>query len=533
MILNSWKKIPGLKFRVLFALGLTALSPSSFAASFDPDGTEWTDARGFVQHLHALQSMPISWSSALQGESYGRSLSSASGCLRLSKPTTGEFEACSQVVLSALGNRVTSAAHTINSIRERFAVYISIVEQANSVSSWTAWLRAASVFVLLSDFERAERMLAKSKEYAQKDNEKNSWKLDRIAVFEHGLKSLKSEISSTAELPRLAFSNQVDPQSRFLLASMQSLVARHLSPGQTEEIGSERKIEDSRRMRWIIRQDRDEIENIRGEILQSKLNLELLRRIESICRQHQVESKEWQTVLSSVLGVSSRVEYLSRNDGLRLALDSWLSRDGQMDNLISFDDDPGLSRQGLVLDEFIKKLELILANQAKNMVRDEDKKVVGLLSERLAGMQSKVGRGLSRFAVDESIRRSILLKQNLFNLDVKLRTLTARLAAVDLVGTQIRNANGYEREIRRLSEERRSLLMEFVSSSLNLIPHSTAQYSSLKDKFQQLKKTLSDFERVSAGPSKRGFERTQAGLFVSESFRLIDRIGAESEAIMT
>ena len=533
MILNSNIAKSGLTVKLGLVVGLVAFVPSSFAARFDPNGIEWTNARGVVQHLHSLQSMPTTWSSALENEDLGKKQRTPDECLRLSKPSNAEFEKCTQLVLSAVRDPAAKKVQTKESLKQRFAIYIALAEGRDLSFSWSAWLSAASVFVMLEDFDNAQRMIERSRKSAQQFNDKSTWQLQRIAVFEFGLMGLKSGAKRADVLPKVSLSENDDPQSRFLLSTLDGLISREASVNKKASISSEKSIEDSKRMRWIVRQDRDEIENIRREVLKANLSLELLRRIESICRQHQVESKEWRTALTAVLGVSSKVEFLARNDGLRLALDSWMSRDGQMDHLISFDDDPALSRQGLVLDELINNLQILFSNSAEKLVVEEDRKVISLLSERLRGMQSKMGRGLSRFAVDESIRKSILLKQILNTLDIKIRDLNSRFAAIDMLGSQGTETNGYQREIRVLNDERRKLLIDFVSSSLNLIPHSTAEQVALKERVQQVKRTLSDLERILAGPTKKALENTQAGQLISESMRLLDRIKAESEELLS
>lgn len=533
MILNSKKKTSARMTRICLVFSLLSTGRSANAEEHNFNNLEWSNARGFVQHLHSLQSMPVSWTPALDISEDTRLRGTIDQCLRIANPDYDQFESCSflfKFVAPGVSDKNNQKAEEIKS---RFRVYTALAENSETSYSWSAWLRAASVFVLLGETEQAGRMIEKARISLGKGIDSADWKFARIELFERGLRALKSSKAGKNGPAKSQFPMAGDPQTTYISSSIDAIVLK-MHPGkQGVEKGSEQAIAESRRQRWILRQDRDEIEDLRLKVQQSNISLDLLRRIESICQQHQVDSREWQTALGAILSVSQKTELLMRSDGIRLVLDSWLGREDRLEQLLAFDDDPLLARNDSILMELVASVERLISQMAEQLSAEEDKKVLQLVSERFVGMQSKLGRGLHRLGAGESTRRSLLMKRNLATIEGALRTLNARSAAVDLIRNDASPGLDYQAEIAALSREKRQLLMDFVSASMNLVPHTTTQHSSLKERIFRVGKALDNVQKVLAGLSKPSFQSTQAGLYFQESARLLERLKFESDEVFS
>jgi hypothetical protein len=501
------------------------------------ESASWTDARGWVQHLNALRQSPKDWRSALSGSDDASMPASFSQCLSKESEDERIAARCAGLALAVAQNAFQRNVRVDEELIHKVDIFAALLKKSNNSVPWSAWLRLASVQALAGNLVAAKEFIAHARLAAGRSGNAEKWMSDRLDVFERILSSLISSKNSIH--PRLADSDgfvPADTQANFILARARKALQEGKAISLQEpsdRTALDQLISDLTRSRWILSHDRSEVANLKEQVLNSQLNLQSVGRIDSIVNQHNFKTPEWQAIIALLSGISAKVEVISRNDGLFLPFELWLTAAANPQHGLSIDEDKFLLAKNHILDEYIRRLGPLMAEFQERASDSEDQQQYQALAARMEGMNSAVGIILNSVPATEKQQRILLIMEELRTSDAKLRELHSRLAALDLLispaSSEVNSALDFSRELEALRSERRALVADFLSTTGNLMPMTLAQFESFKDRLMQVKKTLADFKILLKGADNLDIERSQAGIFLAESEKFLSLLLADSE----
>lgn len=524
----------------LLLTSLTCLSGVAHAQHFSSknkslDENFWADGRSWIQHLSALELAPKEWTSLISEVENKQAPSSFEGCLKIDFQNISLAETCSSLALKECRNDYERTKRIDSSRLERVTIFSALIEKNPKRVSWSTWLRLASIQVLAGDFNNALRLTDFARNHLDNADENFEWIGHRLNVYADGLKYLQSnKPKSSASLPAITTAKVSDQHTQFLSNKLRTLSLDYsdLDADVRELKTSEEKLVELARKRWMLKFDRIEIDSLRSQILKLQFDLETLRRIDSLAVQHNFTSPEWKAIVSVVSGISAQIEFISRNEGLTLPLEVWVSRTDDRADIFSIDDDKKLWSSQLLMNEYINSLAQLVNQISLRVTLPEEVAQVKLLGDRLAGMVAPIGTLLNTVPVRKNREQALQIRRQLKLADARIRSLLSQQAAFDFLQkvdeSSVYSSRNFSEEIRALQSERQEILKNYFADSLNVLALSTAQTELLVSRTTQLKKTLSDLRVVARGIDNRTLEGTQAGYYFSESQRFLDRIEGES-----
>jgi hypothetical protein len=476
-------------------------SRADASQSKNSNGIYWINGRGLIQHYQSLQAASAEWKAGADLKGTNPLPENMDACVSVQKHTVDVFDECSKIGLNEVRRTVSNRQSVDPDFLQKLKIFSSVWERPERSAKWETWVRLASAAVLAGDFKYSASMIKKARESLQSGDSSASWKIERTEAFEKALSSL-TETTSGSENP---------------------IRSQNLS--------------DIARQRWILAQDRDEITALKSMILNSEFSLEVVRRIDSLVRQHQFYSREWQAIINVISAIAGKVELFERNKGLMLPLEWWIGRQATDNRLsLNFDDDSLLVRQHHIQDELTRTLAGMTSDLIEKIADPLDKKQALLLNERLNSMNSPVSRALNNLPTSEAEQFTGAIRRKIRGQDDALRRLQARLAAQDLTGMPnaefISALTGFNSEVKSLRLERANLLADYMSMSVNLMPVTSSGFVLLMTRNDQLRKTLQDLRKLISGIQRESLEGTQAGYFFVEADQLLDRIVFESKLHM-
>ncbi|MEY3902577.1 MAG: hypothetical protein RL189_1883 [Pseudomonadota bacterium] len=501
------------------------------------DSVNWTDARGWVQHLNALRQSPNDWQSALNGSDDASMPNSFSHCLSKASEDEKITARCTVLALEAAQNYSQKNAPADEQLIHKVDIFSALLKKSQNSASWPAWLRLASVQALAGNLIAAKDAIGHARMAAERSGTTEKWVSERLDVFEHILVELmNSKAGLHSHLTDSARVKPEDTQAKFILARARKVVQAGKaisSKEKADRTSLDELLSELTRSRWVLSHDRSEIASLREQVLKSQLNLQSFGRIDSIVNQHNFKTPEWQAIVALLSGVSAKVEFVARNDGLFLPFELWLTAQANPQQGLFLDEDRFLSSKNHILDEYIRRLGRLISELPSKTSIAEEQEQYRALAVRTEGMNSSVGVVLNGVPASEKQQRVLLIKEELRTSDARLRELHSRLAAIDFLTTTDANnsvlVRDFARELDVLKSERRALVADYLSTSGNLMPITVAQFESFRERLNQVRKTLADFKELLRGADKLNIEGSQSGIFFAESEKFLSLLLADSE----
>ncbi len=510
-------------------------SKGADAGHKNQDRIYWTNGRALIQHYQSLQSVPTEWKAELQQKLHLAAPESIEDCVATQNYTGEVFDECTKIGLNEIRNQILSRRSINSPLFEKLKIFSSIWERFSRISNWESWVRLAAAGTLSGDYEYASRMIRVARDVLPAEDSDANWKRERIDIFEAALGSLiESPDAKTTSLARTGKPLSNDPASRALTAEVHRLTVG--SKDITNVAGgkgtNEQNLSNLVRKKWILAQDREEINTLKSMILNNEFSLEAIRRIDSLVRQNHFYNREWQAILKIISAVSAKVELFERNRGLMLPLEWWMSRKEKNSALLSFDDDRMLVRQIHLQDEFAKSIANIADKFAQGLEDPQDRQQVLLLRDRMTNIVSSVSRALNGLPTSEITQYAEVIRRRSTDQETAIRKVQAKIASLEMTGTPDADLmsllTGFRSELQSLRVERSDILAEYASTSVNLMPSTLARHAVLNSRNDQIRRTLIDLKKIVSGVGGVVLDGTQAGYFFAEADQLLKRISSES-----
>lgn len=527
------------RLSLIAALGAILIAPCRGLA--DEDGSKitdsfyWVNGRSLIQHYQAMQSSPAEWRVELQPSLRLALPKNIEECVASQMFTAEVFDECTRTALNEITADVRDRKTTDAVLPEKLKVFASVWTRFSQISKWESWVRLAAAGTLSGDYKFAAKMIRTAKNVLPGDGSAESWKTERLEMFASALASLDESLKDADDRPlKKNDSKEQDPSTQALAREIRRLVSESDAGGAdaSEKDTAEQKISDLVRQRWILAQDRDEINALKSMILNNDFSLEAVRRIDNLVRQNQFYSREWQAIIKIVSEISGKVELFERSRGLLLPLEWWLGKNGQDNASLSFDDDRLFIRILHIQDEFAKAIGSIAEEYVRSIVEPAEVTQATLLQKRMENMISPVSRALRSLPSSEVGQYTQVIRRKAQEQDASVRRLQAKLAAVDLTATPdgdlITTLTGFHSELKSLRVQRANILADYASMSVNLMPATLAGYALLSERNDILRRTLGDLRNLVSGPNPHSLGGTQAGYFFADAEQLLIRIAAEA-----
>ncbi|NBX16074.1 MAG: hypothetical protein EBR09_01780 [Proteobacteria bacterium] len=527
------------RISLIAALGAILTAPCRGLA--DEDGSKitdsfyWVNGRSLIQHYQAMQSSPAEWKVELQPALRLALPKNIEECVASQMFTAEVFDECTRTALTEITADVRNRNTTDAVLLEKLKVFSSVWARFSRISKWESWVRLAAAGVLSGDYRFAAKMIRTARNVLPEDGSAENWKTERLDMFAAALASLDEGLKEGDDKPlKKNVSKEHDPSTQALAREIRRLVSESDAVGgdASEKDTAAKKISDLVRQRWILAQDRDEINALKSMILNNDFSLEAVRRIDNLVRQNQFYSREWQAILKIVSEISGKVELFERSRGLLLPLEWWLGKTGQDNASLSFDDDRLLIRILHIQDEFAKAIGSIAEEYARSIVEPAEVTQATLLQKRMENIISPVSRALRSLPSSEVGQYTQVIRRKALEQDASVRRLQAKLAAVDLTATPdgdlITTLTGFHSELKSLRVQRVNILADYASMSVNLMPATLAGYALLSERTDILRRTLGDLRKLVSGLNRHSLEGTQAGYFFADAEQLLIRISAEA-----